>query len=373
MFSWIVKNAKESPKLKTILNASPLVKSFKEIARYYAKSDMNFFQFQILNNSKFDEDIESFDYLIDDFDKIKKQKKLMEKSSEKIIKVLSNIEKIMAFETFNNYTAINDVKDDFDNLPKTMQKIKITKFNFANTLEDINKYGECILLIESRIFQKSFIINLAKLKYTNIITKMYGSIEEEQNTRGVQKDELKTLEFLNKIIEKSNAEPPENQTELLSLKDFWTIMEMSTLNYQDLFKFLNKKSKEEILIDEIKFIMEGLIIDSEQKINLNSKIVPQDLMNKAFENYFLVINLINMSDYLQTFLNILEFDFTNKLKELHNLTKKAKEKDVNFYDVLALALNQDPKIQDFCKSNSVIYKFIELNVTVWKGNICLGI
>lgn len=364
MFSWIATKSAENSKMQKILRTSPLIKSLSEIGKKYSKSNLHFFQFLILNNSGIVNDLKPFEFLFEDFSKINKKEKKLLKKSEEIKTVLRDLERIMNFDIFKNYTDIQIIKENFDNLPNALQKISLLDYDFTENLMKICEYRESILLIESQIFQKEFSLHLARENFKSIIQKMYGLVDEESKDT---EEESKTLNFLLKISESSKE--TEKTNEKLQLNQFWKLMEDAKKSYQANLNSMVAESEVILTMKEIDFIMQGVEKVKEVTIAMETKMVKHRVLAKALGNYFIVKNMANMSDYLELFFEIFEFNFNKELNDLRVITTKAKDVDGNFFEALNLALKQEKKITEFCKSESTIFKFIQKNITEWKGKL----
>ena len=362
---WIVDKSKDSKKMGKVLMASPLLRSLNNLHKNFLKSNFHFFQFQILRNSKIVEDLMKFGNLFKECNKLEKVLKRNEDYSKRIIDVLTNVEKLMSFVIFRNYTENTQIQNDFDNIVNFLQKVRLNEFEFTENLKSIDQYKSSILLIESEIFQKEFILQLAKMNFKNILRNMFQEDEESKNKKNQNKSETLTV-LLNLVS--SLGEPNElANKDKLDLENFWKIMNESFEQYKENLNSMSKESERVLPIEEINYLMKNVNKVKEVEIVMKSKLIKVSAIRKAFDNYFLITNLCNISKYLETFLQKFEFNFKNELNAFKKITETANLKNSNFFEILNMSLKIDRKIINFCKSDSVIYKFIENNITIWKG------
>ena len=361
----IVDKSKDSKKMGKVLMASPLLRSLNNLQKNFLKSNFHFFQFQILRNSKIVEDLMKFGNLFKEGYKLEKVLKKNEEYNKMIIDVLTNVEKLMSFVIFRNYTENTQIQDDFDNIVNFLQKVKLSKFEFTENLKSIDQYKSSILLIESEIFQKEFTLQLAKMNFKNILRNMFQE-DEESKSKKIQK-ESETLTFLLNLTSSSGELNELDKKDKLDLENFWRIMNQSFEQYKDILNSMSKKSKRVLPIEEINYLMKNVNKVKEVEIVMKSKLIKVSAIRKAFDNYFLITNLCNISQYLEVFLQKFEFNFKKELNVFKKITETANSKSSNFFEILNMSLKIDKKIIQFCKFDSVIYKFIENNITIWKG------
>lgn len=364
LLCWLVEQIGSAKKVRRLFLANPLIESLRKLVRGYLESELHFFQFQILHHSGFVEDVDKLEALFEDSEKIGKIQKKLEKASADVTEILRNVEKLMDFVIFQNYTQNEEIVSDFANVANMLQRNKLIEFQFTANLRNISVHRESILLIDSEIFQKQFNLQLARARFDQILQLMFGA-EDSRET-----DNSDVLDFLLHVSAraKSDSEAPDKVDKKLSLENFWKMMGKTLESFRRDLQSMSKKSEGSLSMAEIEYMMRNVDKVKEVDIARKLKVVKMRVVTAAFKNFFVVRNLTRIFTFLEEFVKKMQFDFNNDLGALKEIAEKAQKKDSNFFELVNLSLKVDPRIRRFCEGDSIMFQFIESNLTKWKGD-----
>lgn len=365
---WLVGQAENNKKLLKLLRASPLVLALERVLRGYVGSNLHFFQFQILDNSGFAEDIAGFEVLFEDCDQVSRMQADLRAKRDDVLEVLGYVEQVMAFVVFENYTVIDDIHGDFLNVANMLQRNKLLDFQFTERLRAVAKNRCSIRLLESEIFQKEFSLHLARGRFEEILRSMFGSDREDSKSSREEFDS-ETLDFLLLLSGKSTEVEAPVEAPKLTLEIFWEIMVKTERSYLQNLNAMSKKSELLLSMAEVDFVMCNADRAKEERVTRNSGAIKLETLKQAFENYSLVRNLSNIYKYFEDFVKKMEFDFQDSLRGLKEIAERSGNRDSNFFELVNAALDTDTRVRHFCAQESVMYRFIENNLTVWKGGL----
>lgn len=357
---WLAEQLGGRKKIRRLFQANPLVESLKKLVGGYIDSNLHFFQFQILHHSGFVDDIEKLESLFDDCDGIRDAEKSLVEASERVIDNMRNVEKLMDFVIFNNYTENQDIADDLANVDHMLQRNKLLDFEFTANLRNIDAYRDAIVLIDSEIFQKQFNLHLARARFDEILRAMFGA----EDTR--EASDTQVLRVLLRVSARVGEQTPRTETKL-SLEDFWAMMGRARESYKADLTLMSKKSEGTLPMAEIEYAMSNVDKVKEVDVLRRAKTVKIPVLLKALKNFFVVRNLSKIYVLLEQFVKKMEIDFKEDLGGLKSIASKAESPESNFFELVNLSLEVDPRMRSFCEGDSIMYRFIENNLTIWKG------